>query len=147
MFRTFPQLLTFVALCFISGCQSAEKAALTPIPPDAPPPTFAELMARGKNQINAAHEFYYSDRWKDLEQAAVAIKETGTYLTKLPQVNMTDAQKTKIERLAKEFNDGADQLKTAAAAQDPNKTGVVFGRINEVFRQLRTEQLIIAPTP
>jgi hypothetical protein len=147
MIRTSSRILALVVVCFLSGCQSAEKAALTPIPPDAPPPTFAELMARGKNQINAAHEFYYSDRWKDLEQAAVAIKETGTYLTKLPQVNMTDAQKTKIEKLAKEFNEGADQLKTAAVAQDPNKTGSVFGRLNETFRQLRTEQLIIAPTP
>jgi hypothetical protein len=147
MVRTLRRLLALAVLCFLPGCQSAEKAALTPIPPDAPPPTFAELMVRGKNQINAAHEFYYSDRWKDLEQAAVAIKETGTYLTKLPQVNMTDAQKTKIAQLAKEFNEGADQLKTAAAAQDPNKTGAIFGRINEVFRQLRTEQLIIAPTP
>jgi hypothetical protein len=147
MTRTFLRIFALAALCFLPSCQSAEKAALTPIAPDAPPPTFAELMARGKNQINAAHEFYYSDRWKDLEQAAVAIKETGTYLTKLPQVNMTDAQKTKLAQLAKEFNEGADQLKAAAAAQDPNKTGSVFGRINETFRQLRTEQLIVAPTP
>src|SRR5207247_2603049 len=102
-----PRVITLFVLCCLAGCQSAEKASLQPIPPDAPPPTFGELMQRGKTQINAAHEFYYSDRWKDVEQAATAIKETGTYLTKLPQTNWNDKQKAQFAQLTKEFNEAA----------------------------------------
>jgi hypothetical protein len=147
MVRTRPssRVISIFALCLLVGCQSAEKASLTPIAPDAPPPTFGELMSRGKSQINAAHEFYYSDRWKDLEQASVAIKETGFYLGRLPLPNATEAQRVKLTQLTKDFNDSADQLKMHAAAQDPVKTNQVFQKLNETFRQLRVEQLIVAP--
>jgi hypothetical protein len=138
---------TWLVVCCLGGCQSVEKASLNPIAPDAPPPTFAELMARGKNQINAAHESYYADQWKEVERAAMAMKETSAYLTKLPQVNMTEPQKAKLTQLTKEFSDAADALKAAGTAQDPNKTGSAFQRLHEVYRQLRAEQLIVAPAP
>lgn len=139
------QVLTLFVLCCLAGCQSAEKASLTPLAPDAPPLTFAELMSRGKQQLNAAHEFYYTDRWKDLEQAAVAIKETGTSVSRLPLPNATEAQKTKLTQLTKDFTEAADQLKLAGAEQNPNKTSQVFQKLHEAYRQLRVEQMIVAP--
>ncbi|MFO0813892.1 MAG: hypothetical protein U0796_11770 [Gemmatales bacterium] len=136
--------LTLFVLCILSGCQSAERASLTPLAPEVIP-TMGELMARGKSQINAAHEFYYSDRWKDLELASVALKETGSYLGKLPLPNATEAQRAKLVTLTKDFSDNADQLKAASAAQDPVKTNQIFQRLNEIYRQLRVEQMIVAP--
>ncbi len=102
-------------------------------------------MSRGKQQLNAAHEFYYTDRWKDLEQAAVAIKETGTSVSRLPLPNATEAQKTKLTQLTKDFTEAADQLKLAGAEQNPNKTSQVFQKLHEAYRQLRVEQMIVAP--
>lgn len=143
--RTSSRVVTLCILCCLAGCQSAEKAALTPLAPDAPPPTFAELMSRGKQQISAAHEFYYTDRWKDLEQAAVAIKETGSYVTKLTLPSATEAQKAKLATLTKDFTDAADQLKSAGAEQNPTKTSQVFQKLHEAYRLLRVEQMVIAP--
>ena len=143
--RTSAKVITLFVLCCLAGCQSAEKASLTPIAADAPPPTFAELMSRGKQQLNAAHEFYYTDRWKDLEQAAVALKETGNYVSGLKLPAATEAQKTKLASLTKEFTDAADQLKVAGAEQNATKTSQVFQRLHEAYRQLRVEQMIVAP--
>jgi len=137
--------LTLFVLCCLAGCQSAEKASLQPLAPDAPPPTFGELMQRGKAQLSAAHEFYYTDRWKDLEQAAVALKETGTYITKVPQITWTEPQKAKMATLVKEFNDASDALKAAGAAQDATKTSQAFQRLHDTYRQMRVEQLVVAP--
>jgi len=144
--RTSARVITLFVLCCLAGCQSAEKASLTPLAPEAPPLTFAELMSRGKQQLNAAHEFYYTDRWKDLEQAAVAIKETGGYVSRLTIPNSTEAQKAKLAQLSKEFMDGADQLKVAGAEQNPTKTSQVFQRLNESYRLLRAEQIVLAPS-
>lgn len=141
--RNSSRVVTLFILC-LAGCQSAEKASLTPLAPDVVP-TFAELMQRGKSQINAAHEFYYSDRWKDVELAAIAIKETGTYLTKLPLPNATEEQKVKLASLTKEFNEAADQLKVAGTEQNATKTNQIFQKLNEVYRQLRVQQAVVAP--
>ena len=81
--RTSSRVITLFVLCCLAGCQSPERAAITPLAPDAPPLTFAELMSRGKSQISAAHEFYFNDLWKDVELAAVAIKETGNSISAL----------------------------------------------------------------
>jgi hypothetical protein len=145
MARTSSRALSLFVLCCLAGCQSAEKASLQPIDPGQPPPTFAELMQRGKGQINAAHEFYYSDRWKDLEQAAVALKETSSYVAKLPQANWTEPQKAKLVKLTQEFGEAADTLKAAGAAQDATKTSQAFQRLHDAYRQLRAEQLVVAP--
>ncbi len=142
--RASSRILTLFVICLISGCQSAEKASLTPLAPDVVP-TFAELMERGKSQINAAHEFYYSDRWKDLEMASVALKETGGYITQLKLTQATDEQRTKLTLLTREFNEAADSLKVAANGQDATKTNQIFQKLNEVYKQLRTQQMIIAP--
>jgi hypothetical protein len=142
--RSTSRFVTVFVLCMLAGCQSAERASLTPLAPEVIP-TMGELMARGKSQINAAHEFYYSDRWKDLETASVALKETGTYLSRLNLPNATEAQRVKLTSLTKDFNDNADQLKAASVAQDPVKTNQIFQRLNELYRQLRVEQLIVAP--
>ncbi len=145
MVLSHSRLAFLFALCVLAGCQSAEKAALQPISPDAPPLTFGELMMRGKTQITAAHEFYYSDRWKDLEQAATAIKETGTYISKQTQPNWDEKQKARLTQLTKEFNEAADSLKSAGAAQDAAKTSTAFQRLQEAYRLMRVEQLVLAP--
>ncbi|HMP17959.1 MAG TPA: hypothetical protein PKD72_13105, partial [Gemmatales bacterium] len=138
------RVVTLFVLCLVGGCQSAEKASLTPLAPDVVP-TFAELIQRGKSQINAAHEFYYSDRWKDLELATVALKETGTYISQLKLDAANEGQKARLTLLTREFNETADALKVAANSQDATKTNQLFMKLNEVYKQLRIEQMTLAP--
>ena len=143
--RTSARVITLFVFCCLAGCQSPERASLTPLAADAPPLTFAELMSRGKQQLNAAHEFYYNDLWKDVETAAVAIKETGNYVAALKLPEATEAQKIKMGQLTKEFTDAADQLKLAGVEKNPTKTSLAFQRLNEAYRLLRIEQVKLSP--
>lgn len=120
--------------------------ALTPLAPEATP-TFGELIQRSKSQMTAAHEAYYSDNWKEMERCTAAIKETGYFLTRLQLNNLSDAQKAKLASLTKDYNDAADQLKSVSTAKDPVKTNQVLQKLNEVYYQLRVEQMIVAPAP
>lgn len=148
MVRTRPssRVVALFVLCILTGCQSPERMALTPLAPEATP-TFGELIQRSKSQMTAAHEAYYSDNWKEMERCTAAIKETGLFLTRLQVVNASDVQKAKLASLIKDYNEAADQLKVVGTAKDPIKTNQVLQRLNEVYYQLRVEQLTVAPAP
>ncbi|HQR07225.1 MAG TPA: hypothetical protein PLN21_10405 [Gemmatales bacterium] len=146
MVRTSSRVITLFVLCSLAGCQSPERASITPLDANSPPLTFMELMSRGKSQLNAAQEYYFNDDWKDVEVAAVAIKETGNSISQLKIVGATAEQNAKLAQLSKEYMDAADQLKLAGAEKNPNKTSQVFQRLSEIYRQLRIEQVKLAPS-
>lgn len=148
MVRTRPssRVITLFVLCCLAGCQSPERASITPLDANSPPLTFAELMSRGKSQLNAAQEYYFNDDWKDVEVAAVAIKETGNSISQLKIVGATAEQNAKLAQLSKEYMEAADQLKQAGTDKNANKTSQLFQRLSEIFRQLRIEQVKLAPT-
>ncbi len=144
--RSSSRVITFFVLCCLAGCQSPERASITPLDANSPPLTFMELMSRGKAQLNAAQEYYFNDDWKDVEVAAVAIKETGNSISQLKIVGATAEQNTKLAQLTKEYMEAADQLKLAGVEKNPNKTSQVFQRLSEIYRQLRIEQVKLAPS-
>lgn len=135
MFRFIPLLL--VTLLF--GCASLEKESLQPYPADQPLPNYQQLLSRAKTQISAAHELFYADRLLDLQNSCANISETGELLTKLARETVPTRQRDSIAKLSADWKEGADALKTAAAAKDSVKINDAFSKLSTVLRALRAE--------
>jgi hypothetical protein len=126
----------------ISGtlsCQSAETVTVTPRPPDAPPLTFPELVTLSKNQVAAAHEFFYQDKWDQVKQAANALRDTANHLAAVKPEAIPQAQRGKLPELTKELSAAAASLHEAAEAKDVDRTSEAFRRLHLVVRQLRAD--------
>ncbi|HMP03706.1 MAG TPA: hypothetical protein PKD86_02145, partial [Gemmatales bacterium] len=123
----------------LAGCQSAETVAVTPRPPDAPPLTFPELVTLSKNQVAAAHEFFYQDKWDQVRQAATALRDTSNHLGQVQPDAIPQAQRGKLPELTKELTAAATLLHSAADEKDVDKTSEAFRRLHLVVRQLRTD--------
>jgi len=126
-------------ICAALSCQSAETVALTPRPPDAPPLTYAELVNLGKNQVAAAHEFFYQDKWDQVKQAATALRDTANHLGAIQPEAVPQVQRGKLPELTKELSVAAALLHDAALAKDVDKTSEAFRRLHLVVRQLRAD--------
>ena len=136
MIRFYCLLMAFIVL---AGCQSSEKAAITPLPPDSPPLAYTELVLRGKAQVAAAHEFFYQDRWDEVKQAAVALQETANRLKDLKTDAVPTVKQPQLAELIKELSEAATQLGEAGAAKDVGKATESFRRLHLVVRQLRVD--------
>lgn len=126
----------------ISGglsCQSAATETVTPRPPDAPPLTFPELVTLSKNQVAAAHEFFYQDKWDQVKQAANALRDTANHLAAVKPEAIPQTQRGKLPELTKELSAAAASLHEAAEAKDVDKTSEAFRRLHLVVRQLRSD--------
>src|SRR5262245_57127442 len=121
------------------GCQSPERAAIKPIPPDAPPLNYEELLTRARSQEGAAQEFFFRDSWTDVEQAADALQETASYLAKLKTDSIPAKHRAELTKHTKEIDQIARDLHAAAAAKDVAKTNDAMQRLNLKVRELRVE--------
>ncbi len=128
-----------VGMLCVAGCQSPEKAAIQPLPPDSPPMAYSELVARGKAQVAAAHEFFYQDRWDEVKQAAVALQETAHRLSALKPDNVPTIKQEQLADLTKELTQAALQLNEAGLDKDVTKATESFRRLHLVVRQLRVD--------
>jgi hypothetical protein len=126
-------------LAVILGCQTAERAAVQPLPPDAPPMSYTDLTVRASLQVSAAHEFFYRDAWADVNQASVAMQETATLLNKLKPEDVPEKHRTTLAKNTKEFVDAATALRDAGQAKDVIKTTEAFQRLHLAVRELRRE--------
>ncbi len=135
--------LAFAAVVFLlaccSSCQSAEKAALQPLPADGAPLPYADLVGRGKAQVAAAHEFFYQDRWDEVRQASVAMRDTANALNALKPDVVPAARRDSLASSAKELTEAAAALQEASATKDVAKTTDAFRRLHLVVRQLRAD--------
>ena len=52
------------------GCRISEREGLNPLPENAPPLEYIEMLNRARGQAGAALDAFYIDAWLDLEQAA-----------------------------------------------------------------------------
>jgi predicted lipoprotein len=129
----------FVLSVALAGCQSPERAALQPLPPDAPQPTYTELIDRAERQVWAAQQFFYRDSWKDVELAAEALKETAVSLTKVKTDDLSAKQKDALPKLVTELTEAGQALREAGTAQDVNKTTQAFQRLHLVVRRLQAK--------
>lgn len=134
-----PLAVSILAFVVILGCQSPEKAAIQPLPTDAAPLGYAELVSRGHAQVAAAHEFFYQDRWDDVKKAAEAIRDTSAALTVIKPDNVPTAKRANLAVQTKELTEAAAGLSDAAAAKDVAKASEAIRRLHLVVRQLRPD--------
>jgi hypothetical protein len=128
-------LLMWLAL---PGCQAPpERPALLPLPEDAPPLPYAELLTRARFQATAANEAFYVNRWADLEDMARNLEQTARFLSKSTEI--PGRNKEKLPGAANELAKEAGLLRAAAKAQDPIKANEAMQRVNLRIRELRIE--------
>ncbi len=131
--------LSFLLLFLTIGCQSPERAALRPIPPDAAPLTYEELLTRARGQASAAQEFFFRDSWPDVEQAADALQQTAAHLAKLKPEDVPTKHRAEQAKHVKEIEQIAVDLHAAAKGKDVAKTNDAMQRLNLKVRELRVE--------
>src|SRR5205807_1599847 len=105
--RTFP-----VSLLIFGGCRAVERATILPLPDDAAPMPFADLVARARLQAMSANEAFYVDNWAALDEAARGVEQTARFLRKaqnVPSTRTADLE-SRSDALARE----AVQLQIAA---------------------------------
>jgi len=132
-------LLALLGLALFVGCQSPERAALQPLPPEAPFPSYPELVERAEKQVWAAHQYFYRDSWKDVELASDALKETATLLTKAKTDDLTAKQKEALPKLTTELTEASQALREASIAKDATKTTQAFQRLHLTIRQFQSK--------
>src|SRR5262245_53644806 len=104
----------------IAGCQlPADRAPLKPLPEEAVPLPYAELLTRARAQAMNAQEMYYLDHWQDLEEAARGLEQTAKYLPKANEVPAN--QKDTLPVTAGDLGKEAVKLREAAHAKDKKK--------------------------
>ncbi len=135
-----PRITGWVLIVLVfAGCQSPERAALRPIPPDAGPIRYDDLLVRARGQAAAAQEFFFRDSWAEVEEAADALKQTAAHLAKLPSDAVPAKHRADVAKHAKEMDQIALDLQAAAHAKDVAKTNDAMQRLNLKVRELRVE--------
>jgi hypothetical protein len=125
-----------LSLIILSGCKAVERASVSPLPDDAGPLPFLELVARARLQAMAANEAFYIDNWQALEDAARGIEQTARFLKKaqnVPATRQADLE-SRSETLARE----AGQLRLAAQKREVTQINAILQRIHYQVRELRS---------
>jgi hypothetical protein len=121
----------FVAL---AGCAlPPERQAVRPLPADAPPQSYPDLVRRAREQVSFATEALCVDRWDDVSSSAEGLQNTAKFLTKA-----TDVPPTHRDRLAVYASDlakEADGLQDAAKKKNVKLTNDVLQRLNLKVRE------------
>jgi hypothetical protein len=125
-------------LCVALGCVSpSEHVPLRPLPEDAAPLPYAELLTRARLQATAATDAFYVNRWTDLEDAARGLEQTAKFLTKATDVPAK--QKDTLPVMAGDLGKEAAALRDAAKAKEVDKSNDTLQRITLKIRELRLE--------
>jgi hypothetical protein len=126
-------LLSFLVL---AGCKAVERASVAPLPDDAAPMPFGELVARARMQATAANEAFYVDNWPALEDAARGIAQTARFLKRsqnVPAARLADLD-SRSDTLVRE----AGELRLSAQKQDVQQINAILQRIHYQVRELRS---------
>ena len=131
-------LVTAIFLLGFTGCQlPPEQAALKPVPDDALPKTYADLLTRARAQAEAANGAFYLNRWSTLEDAARGLGQTAERLAKATDAPLKHRVKLTVE--AGDLGLESAALLKAAQAQNEKQANEVMQRINLKVRELRAE--------
>jgi hypothetical protein len=133
MIRASGVALFFAAL--LSGCSAIEREGRLPLPENAPPLAYGEMIHRARGQAGAALDAFYIDNWTELEQAAQRLEQSARLLPKTTHI--PDAFKNKVEPEADELRKDALKLAEAARAKNASTANDTMQRINQRIRQLR----------
>ena len=127
----------FLLVVLIAGCRLADREGMNPLPENAAPLAFEEMVNRARGQSSAALDAFYVDAWLDLEQAGQRLEQTARLLPKT--TNIPDNMKSKIEAESDLLRQDAAKLIDAAKAKNGPQTSEVMQRINQRIRQLRPQ--------
>ncbi|HZT82804.1 MAG TPA: hypothetical protein VFA26_21415 [Gemmataceae bacterium] len=131
-------LLPFVAL-LAAGCQlPADRMPLKPLPEDAAPLPYAELLTRARAQDAAATEAFDANNWSDLEDAGRGLEQTARFLAKATDVPAR--HKDSLAVLAGDLGKAGARLREAAKAKDPKRVKEAMGEVHLRVRALRLEE-------
>ena len=87
--------LGILMIVVLAGCRSTEREGANPLPENAAPLSYIEMINRARGQATSALDAYYIDSWMDLEQAAQRLEQTARLLPK--STHVPEAFKTKVE--------------------------------------------------
>jgi len=124
-------------LVALIGCRLAEREGMNPLPDNAPPLSYDEMVTRARGQAASALDAYYIDAWMDLEQAAQRLEQSARLLPK--STHIPDAFKAKVEPEADLLRQDAVKLLEAARAKNAAGANEAMQRINQRIRQLRPQ--------
>ncbi len=117
------------------GCRAAEREGLNPLPDNAAPLSYEEMVNRARGQASSALDAYYIDAWLDLEQAAQRLEQSARLLPK--STHIPEAFKSKVEPEADLLRQDAAKLVDAAKAKNATAANDAMQRITQRIRQLR----------
>src|SRR5262249_4448772 len=125
-----------LCLLALTGCQlPAERVPLRPLPDDAGPIPYAELLTRARVQAMNAQEMYYLNKWQDLEEAAKGLEQTAKHLPKASEIPAN--QKDTLPVTAGDLGKESANLREAARAKDFKKIEESMNVIHRTVRELR----------
>jgi hypothetical protein len=125
---------TFLAL----GCATvAERQALKPLPEDAAPLPYAELLVRARLQANLANDAFYVNNWPDMEDAAKGLEQTARMLSKANDVPVK--QKDILPVVSSDLGKEATDLREAIKTQDVKKANEIMQKVHLKVRELRLD--------
>jgi hypothetical protein len=127
-----------IVLVAAASCQTPESA-VQPLPPNAQPLSYQELLNRTKAQVAAAQEFFYRDSWREVEQAALSLQQSAELLGKVKPEDLPLRQRDQSAKLAKQIQEAAVALGESARAHDVLKTTQAFQSLNLTIREMRAE--------
>jgi hypothetical protein len=113
----------------------AEREGQNPLPENAAPLSYAEMVNRARGQASSALDAFYIDAWLDLEQSAQRLEQSARLLPKTTHI--PDEFKTKVEPEAEQLRQDANKLIEAARAKNAAQVNEAMQRINLRIRQLR----------
>ena len=122
-------------LVLLAGCRISEREGLNPLPENAAPLSYAEMVNRARGQASSALDAFYIDAWLELEQAAQRLEQTARLLPKTTHIPETF--KMKVESESEQLRQDAVKLVEAARAKNATHVNETMQRINLRIRQLR----------
>ena len=128
-------LLLFAVVMLLAGCRALEREGQLPLPENAPPMSYNEMLDRARGQASSALDAFYIDAWMDLEQAAQRLEQSARLLPKTTHI--PDAFKTKVEPEADLLRQDALKLVEVARAKNATQTNETMRRINQPHSQAR----------
>lgn len=129
----------YFVFLILAGCQMPlERLPLRPLPEDAPPLPYAELLTRARLQASTANEAFYVNQWSELEDSAKGLEQTARFLEKAVEVPKT--QKEALPAKAKDLSEEAARLQEAAKAKNVQQTLDTLQRVHFKIRLLRLDE-------
>jgi hypothetical protein len=125
-------------LVVLAGCRISEREGLNPLPENAAPLPYTEMVSRAHGQASSALDAFYVDAWIDLEQAAQRLEQTARLLPNSTEI--PEAFKTKVGPESEALRVDANKLLEAARAKNATQVNETMLRINRRIRELRVAE-------